>query len=199
MPAAVRDLVPAARSQVNPSPLERWLVPTRSPVRIVAAAWLALRSVFWTLALPGAVAFYAPWRYFGVSHASPDLSNPMHVAGLVVAAAGTAVLVGCIVEFARTGRGTLSPLDPPRQLVVRGLYRYVRNPMYLGVTAIVLGEALLAPSMPLVCYWLLWFGAANSFIIGYEEPALERQFGQSYVEYRRRVGRWIPRRPQPAL
>jgi protein-S-isoprenylcysteine O-methyltransferase Ste14 len=103
------------------------------------------------------------------------------------------LLIACIVEFARRGRGTLSPVDPPRHLVVSGLYQYVRNPMYLSVTTIVLGEVLVTHSLALAIYWSIWFLAVNLFVIGYEEPALRRQFGDSYNEYCRQVGRWIPR------
>lgn len=157
-----------------------------------SSAWLGLRSLLWTILLPGFVAGYAPWRYFGLSKARVDWSDPVHIAALLVIAAGVALLAACIVEFARRGRGTLSPLDPPRHLVVRGLYRYVRNPMYLSVTIIVLGEALLIRSRPLAISWAIWFAFVNLFVIGYEEPTLRRQFGASYDEYTRRVGRWIP-------
>lgn len=77
--------------------------------------------------------------------------------------------------------------------MVRGLYRYVRNPMYLSVTLIVLGEVLLTRSRALLVYWVIWFAAVNLFVIGYEEPNLRRRFGESYERYTRRVGRWIPR------
>jgi protein-S-isoprenylcysteine O-methyltransferase Ste14 len=76
--------------------------------------------------------------------------------------------------------------------VVRGLYRYVRNPMYLSVTTIVLGEAMLTRSSALAVYWVVWFACANLFVIGYEEPTLRQMFGRSYEDYTRRVGRWIP-------
>lgn len=92
------------------------------------------------------------------------------------------------------GRGTLSPVDPPRELVIRGLYRYVRNPMYVGVSLIVLGEAALTRSRALLLYWAVFFAAVNVFVIGYEEPNLRRRFGESYERYTQRVGRWIPRR-----
>lgn len=105
---------------------------------------------------------------------------------------GIVLLATCIFEFARSGQGTLSPVDPPRHLVVRGLYRYVRNPMYLSVTTIVLGEVLLLGSRGLLAYWAIWFLAANLFVIGYEEPTLRRRFGASYDDYARHVGRWIP-------
>jgi len=107
-------------------------------------------------------------------------------------AMGITLLAACIVEFARSGRGTLSPADPPKHLVVRGLYRYVRNPMYLSVTTIVLSEVLLTQSGPLLTYWVIWFVAVNLFVIGYEEPYLRAQFGESYDAYTRQVGRWIP-------
>jgi len=158
----------------------------------MATAGLALRSTLWAVVMPGMVAGYLPWRYLGVRDAHLDPSNPVHIAAGVGIALGAALLIACIVEFARSGRGTLSPLDPPKQLVVRGLYRYVRNPMYLSVTTIVLGEALLTRSSRLLVYWMIFFAAANLFVIGYEEPFLRRTFGASYDAYTRQVGRWIP-------
>ena len=158
-----------------------------------SSAWLALRSLFWTLVLPGFFAGYLPWRFFGLADASVDPLDPAPILGFLCIGAGVALLASCIFEFARSGRGTLSPVDPPRHLVVRGLYRYVRNPMYLSVTVIVLGEALIARSAALAAYWALWFGGANLFVMGYEEPTLRRTFGASYDEYTRRVGRWVPR------
>jgi len=106
---------------------------------------------------------------------------------------GAALLLACIFEFARSGRGTLSPVDPPSVLVVRGLYRYVRNPMYLSVTLIVWGEILLTRSAAMFGYWVVWFAAANLFVLGYEEPALRRQFGSAYERYAAAVGRWFPK------
>jgi protein-S-isoprenylcysteine O-methyltransferase Ste14 len=153
---------------------------------------LALRSLLWTLLLPGLFAGYLPWRFFGLSRVQLDLTNPAHIVGLLCIGAGTVLLGLCIWEFAHSGRGTLSPVDPPRELVVRGLYRYVRNPMYLSVTTIVLGEVLLTRSTALLVYWAVWFAAVNLFVIGYEEPTLRRRFGSSYDNYRRAVGRWIP-------
>lgn len=130
-----------------------------------------------------------------------DAGNPRHWVGLLAIGLGTILLALCIIEFARSGRGTLSPADPPRRLVVRGLYRYVRNPMYLSVTLIVLGEVALTRSRPLLVYWLAWFVAVNLFVIGYEEPTLRRQFGTDYQRYTSAVRRWMPRlqpwRPEP--
>ena len=154
---------------------------------------LFLRSAFWTLAFPGMFAGFLPWRYFGVSEVDFDWRNPVHLLAAVLIALGAALLGWCILDFARRGRGTLSPVDPPKELVVQGLYRYVRNPMYLSVLTIVLGEILFTRSIPLLVYWLGFFGAANLFVMGYEEPYLRGQFGDSYDRYTRTVGRWIPK------
>lgn len=155
--------------------------------------WLAVRSLLWTVLIPGMFAGYIPWRYFGLGDVRLNLHDPIHIAGLLCIGIGAVLLGRCIWEFARSGRGTLAPVDPPRELVVRGLYRYVRNPMYLSVTLIVWGELLLTGSRPLLVYWAIWFLAANLFVIGYEEPTLRRRFGASYERYQAEVGRWLPR------
>jgi len=157
------------------------------------AAWLAIRSLVWTVLFPGLFAGYLPWRYFGLRQVQISLRNPVHLGGLLLIALGTGLLAACIWEFAHRGKGTLSPVDPPSQLVVHGLYRYVRNPMYLSVTTIVFGELVLTRSLVLLIYWMIWFVCVNLFVIGYEEPMLHRQFGESYDRYSRTVGRWIPR------
>jgi len=157
-----------------------------------SSVWLAARSLLWTVLFPGFFAGYVPWRFFGLSRVQVSLSDPVQLLGLLLIGGGAVLLTTCIVEFARSGRGTLSPVDPPRHLVVRGLYRYVRNPMYLSVTAIVLGEVLLTRSRGLALYWAIWFACVNLFVIDYEEPTLRRQFGASNDEYAKRAGRWIP-------
>ena len=162
-----------------------------------SALWLAFRSLAWAVLLPGLFAGYLPWRFFGLSQVDFDSGNPLHLLGLLGIGLGAALLAACIWEFARSGRGTLAPVDPPRELVVRGLYRYVRNPMYLSVTTIVLGEVLLTRSWALLLYWAIWFAAVNLFVIGYEEPTLRYRFGASYERYRQAVGRWRPRFPSP--
>ena len=161
----------------------------RSPIRTV---WLAFKSLLWAMVLPGIIAGYVPWQYLGLREVLPDLRNPLDWVGLLGILVGAILLGVCIWEFARTGRGTLSPADPPRVLVIRGLYRHVRNPMYLSVTLIVLAEALLARSTALLGYWVIWFAAANLFVIGFEEPTLRRQFGSDYDRYTEAVDRWLP-------
>jgi protein-S-isoprenylcysteine O-methyltransferase Ste14 len=158
-----------------------------------ASVSLAARSLLWTVLLPGIFAGYLPWRFFGLGQITWRSLSLASLPGLVVTVLGVALLAACIIEFARRGRGTLSPLDPPRHLVVSGLYRYVRNPMYLSVTTIVLGEVLLTASVALTVYWVIWFACVNLFVIGYEEPTLREQFGKEYDDYARHVGRWMPR------
>jgi protein-S-isoprenylcysteine O-methyltransferase Ste14 len=163
------------------------------------SSWiLALRSLLWVLLLPGFFAGFVPWRYFGLRDVSFDPIDPVHWGGVIAIGLGVVLLGLCVWEFARIGRGTLSPADPPRVLVVQGLYRHLRNPMYVSVTLILVGEVLLTRSRELMLFWGVWFVAANLFVILYEEPTLRRQFGPAYEHYTRAVGRWIPRiRPYP--
>jgi protein-S-isoprenylcysteine O-methyltransferase Ste14 len=125
----------------------------------------------------------------------PAELGAIEVAGLVVGAAGGALALWCILTFAFVGKGTPAPFDPPRQLVVRGPYRFVRNPMYLGAALAVCGAALFYRSIPLLAYAGLFLLATHLFVVGYEEPTLARTFGADYEAYRARVGRWLIRTP----
>ncbi|HSE26914.1 MAG TPA: isoprenylcysteine carboxylmethyltransferase family protein [Gemmatimonadales bacterium] len=154
---------------------------------------LALRSLSWAILFPGIVAGYVPWRWFGLRAVVLDARRPLHWAGVLAAGTGAVLLALCILEFARAGRGTLSPVDPPRALVVHGLYRHVRNPMYLSVTLVLLGEVALTRSPALLAYWIAWFVAVNLFVLGHEEPSLRREFGAEFEAYAANVRRWLPR------
>ena len=154
---------------------------------------LTLRSLLWAVLLPGVFAGYVPWRYFGLRNADVDWREPSHWLAMTAIGLGLVLLIVCIVKFARRGRGTLSPADPPRALVVEGPYRFVRNPMYVAVTSIVLGEALLIRSEGLFICWLIWFLAVNLVVRFYEERTLRRQFGAAYDRYSANVHRWLPR------
>ena len=116
--------------------------------------------------------------------------------GAPVVIVGVAGLLWCIWEFARRGDGTLAPMDPPRFIVRGGLYRVVRNPMYVSVLTALTGEAILFRS-PALIVWAgivaLWF---HVFVVTWEEPRLRRQFGAAHEEYCRAVARWLPRRPR---
>ena len=117
--------------------------------------------------------------------------------GLPLIAVGGWLLVDSIfLRFAHEGQGTLAPVDPPRAVVRGGAFRFVRNPMYIAVVTIIVGEALLFRSWRLLVWAAILFTAFHLFVVGYEEPALRRRFGESYETYRRDSGRWIPRRPR---
>jgi protein-S-isoprenylcysteine O-methyltransferase Ste14 len=157
---------------------------------------LILRSIFFALLLPGTATVLIP--YFIVSRgrtAQWGHWTPWQFINLLLIGIGAGILFRCIWDFAAAGRGTLAPVDPPKHLVVRGLYRYIRNPMYVGVVTVLLGEALLFRSLALMCYVVIFFTVVHLFVVLYEEPALRRKFGESYETYCRQVHRWIPHRP----
>jgi protein-S-isoprenylcysteine O-methyltransferase Ste14 len=159
---------------------------------------LFLRSLFFALILPGSVTLLIPYLLLGPGGVVVREWGALQYVALIASGAGATILIRCIADFARIGRGTLAPVDPPTQLVVRGLYRYVRNPMYVGVFCVLVGEAALFRSGALLLYTAIWFLVVNLFVILYEEPALRARFGESYEQYRRSVGRWIPGRGRPA-
>jgi protein-S-isoprenylcysteine O-methyltransferase Ste14 len=155
--------------------------------------WRQLAAV---VLLPGVVALAVPvaivWRTGGDIIWWPAAA----VLGLALIGFGLVLIVRTIALFAEVGRGTLAPWDPTKRLVVRGPYRYVRNPMISGVLFVLLGEAVLFGSLPL----LIWFGlvlAVNAVYLPLvEERGLARRFGQEYETYRANVPRWLPR-PRP--
>jgi len=153
---------------------------------------LVLRSIVFALLLPGTVTLLIP--YCILSRRAVPHWDAIGLPGLVAILVGATILIWCIADFARVGRGTLAPVDPPKELVVRGLYQYVRNPMYGGVFVVLLGESALFRSTSLLLYTGIWFLIVNLFVMLYEEPTLRARFGESYEQYRRSVGRWIPGR-----
>lgn len=157
---------------------------------------LALRSVFFALVVPGTVTILVPYglgsREVAASLAHWGARQSLALLPIVI---GAAILVRCIWDFAARGQGTLAPIDPPKHLVVRGLYRYVRNPMYVGALVMLLGEAWAFRSVSILAWTVTWFVLINVIVLLYEEPVLTRRFGESYERYRRSVGRWIPGSP----
>lgn len=109
---------------------------------------------------------------------------------------GSLIILRCFWDFAMRGRGTPVPTDPPKELVVTGFYRYVRNPIYVGVVLIFLGHFLWFGYWALLLYTVLAFIGVHPFVLLYEEPTLKKKFGGAYEEYLRQVPRWIPRIPK---
>jgi len=162
-------------------------------MKVMAAA--AGSAVFFGLA-PGVVAGLIPWwltrwqpRELG------EFGVPIRVVGTVLIVAGTIVLLHAFGRFVREGLGTPAPVAPTEHLVVGGLYRYVRNPMYLAVVATIVGQALALGRFDLLWYAAAVFAAIALFVHGYEEPTLSRRFGDEYARYRREVRRWLPTKP----
>ena len=148
---------------------------------VYAALFVSLVLVF----LPARVL-----EWSGVTR--PPQIGAMQVAGGALVVLGSVLALWCVLTFALAGRGTPAPFDPPPRLVVRGPYRFVRNPMYVGAGIALAGAALFYRSPALLAYASLFFVATHVFVVGYEEPALRRTFGAEYDAYCHRVRRWRP-------
>ncbi len=152
------------------------------------------RAVTYAALFIGFVLIYLPGRLLSwTGIVRPAFMEVQQIAGMVIGAVGAAVALWCIFTFATIGRGTPAPFDPPRRLVIRGPYRFVRNPMYIGAGLALASAALFYESWPLLGYAGLFFLATHVFVVGYEEPTLRRTFGQEYEAYCRQVRRWWPR------
>ncbi len=162
----------------------------RGPDKFVPLLKLALFTVF----VPGTVTLWLPYYlYPWVFRPGPTPSLGFRGSGAVVVLLGTMGYFWCAWDFAFAGRGTPAPFDPPKILVARGLYRFVRNPMYVSILMVLLGESLLLKSLLLLRYAAIWLVIVHVFVLLYEEPTLRRKFGASYEQYCKDVGRWIPR------
>lgn len=154
---------------------------------------LLLRNIVFTILQPGVVAGLVPylicrgqWR---------ELWNrPFNLwqyLGIGIFTIGLFIMLDCILRFALEGKGTLSPADPTRALVATGLYRFSRNPMYVGVMLILAGESVFSHSTHLWIYTAIIFTLFHTFIIKIEEPRLKKDFGEAYVQYCQKVRRWL--------
>jgi protein-S-isoprenylcysteine O-methyltransferase Ste14 len=143
--------------------------------------------------------FVSIWTYFMprwfASSRGVTLAPHWNAAAIALFVIGGLIMAKCVWDFAWTGRGTPAPFDPPRRLVVSGLYLFVRNPMYIGMGLVLVGEMLLWPQIAreLVILVIVLWALINGFVMLYEEPHLRDTFGDDYVEYCRSVRRWVPR------
>jgi protein-S-isoprenylcysteine O-methyltransferase Ste14 len=152
-----------------------------------------LKTIIFTVIVPGTVSILIPYWLLSSRSAPPPANfGSLRFLGVLPILLGASIYLWCAWDFTFAGRGTPAPIDPPKTLVVRGLYRYVRNPMYVGVLAIILGEALLFASPRLFGYAAIVFVCFYLFVVLYEEPTLRRKFGESYEKYCRTVPRWLP-------
>ncbi len=172
--------------------MARWQrVPRDLDARRARAAW---GSALYLVVVPGAVAGLVPWWITRWNPRPPFLGLELTRAiGAVLILVGVLELVDSFGRFALQGLGTPAPFAPARHLVVTGAYRYVRNPMYMAVAAIILGEGLLLGDRRLIVYAVFSWLTCHVFVVGYEEPMLRQAFGAEYESFRANVRRWIPR------
>ena len=157
---------------------------------------IALRAAVFILLVPGAVGGWIPFLIAGGAGAVRAWTAD-RVLGLMLVALGWSILLWCTFEFVQRGRGTPSPQSAPTQLVTSGLFRFVRNPMYVGVVTAIAGIALAKRSLGAAIYCTAVALAFHLRVVLYEEPRLRREFGASFDEYRRKVPRWLPRLSRP--
>jgi protein-S-isoprenylcysteine O-methyltransferase Ste14 len=151
----------------------------------------ALGSGVFLVVAPGVMAGLVPWLLTGWDSTDPPLAIAVVGAGLVVG--GTAVVLLAFARFVSEGRGTPAPVAPTDALVVGGLYRHVRNPMYVAVGTTIVGQALLLGRPLLLAYAAAFWAVVAAFVHGYEEPTLDARYGEEYAAYRRAVPAWVPR------
>jgi len=157
------------------------------------AAAIVGSALFFVIA-PGTVAGLVPWWISRWKFRAPFAGQlPLQIAGGVMILAALLVLLDSFARFALEGLGTPAPVFPTRRLIVTGLYRYVRNPMYVGVTSIILGQSLLFGSLRVLEYGALVWLAFHLFVLLYEEPVMRRTFPRDYAVFSKNVPRWTPR------
>jgi protein-S-isoprenylcysteine O-methyltransferase Ste14 len=155
--------------------------------------FVLLRAVTYATLFIGFVLIFLPARFLAWSGvARPPGIGLTQAIGILTTALGAALALWCIISFALLGKGTPAPFDPPRRLVIRGPYKYVRNPMYLGAAIALAGAALFYESAVLASYVAVFLLVTHAFVLWYEEPTLQETFGAEYDAYCSRVRRWWP-------
>ncbi len=153
----------------------------------------AAGSLVFLFVAPGVMAGLLPWLITGWEVDDELAVLPLQVLGALLIAAGVAVILNAFARFVLEGVGTPAPVAPTEKLVVGGLYRHVRNPMYVAVASTIIGQALLLGRPLLLVYAAVFMAVVAAFVHLYEEPTLTRQFGDDYTRYRRAVPAWRPR------
>jgi protein-S-isoprenylcysteine O-methyltransferase Ste14 len=151
---------------------------------------LLLKNLLFSLVVPGTIGVYVPLL---LARGRPPALGLMFLLALAFLALGGVIYAWCVWDFAVFGRGTPAPIDAPKKLVVRGLYRYSRNPIYVGVLTVLVGWAVMFGGANLLIYTLGVGICFHLFVVLYEERHLRRQFGAEYHDYCEKVGRWLPR------
>ena len=158
--------------------------------------WVLFKTLLFTIFVPGTVAIRIPYRVAGPMDIRLAFERSstvrLAVAGFFFLT-GALIYLWCAWDFSVKGLGTPAPIDAPKKLVVNGLYRFVRNPMYVGVACMIAGQSIARSSFAILGYLIFALVCVNLFVLFYEEPHLRRAFGEQYEDYCRHVPRWIPR------
>jgi protein-S-isoprenylcysteine O-methyltransferase Ste14 len=155
--------------------------------------FVIVRALTYAALFIGLVLIYLPSQILSQAGiVRPEMIEIPQMTGMIIGAIGGAIALWCVYTFAAVGKGTPAPFDPPRQLVTRGPYQYVRNPMYIGAGLALIGAVLFYESLSLLGYVGVLFVIVHSFIVWYEEPTLRRTFGDEYEQYYHKVKRWLP-------
>ncbi len=162
---------------------------------MVASTFRWIGAAVFTILVPGTVTVFLPYYILNPSVPEVGAWGPLQLVAAAVLVAGASIYFRCLWDFVVAGHGLPAPVDHPKKLVVSGLYRYVRNPMYVGVLLVIAGEVILLRSIVLVQYALVFLAVIHINILLYEERYLRFRFGESYDENRKNVRRWITGRP----
>ena len=164
------------------------------PLSHLLKMFVLVRAVTYAALFIGFVLVYLPGRFLSWSGVpQPEFVGGPQIGGMLIGAIGAVLALWCLLAFAFIGKGTPAPFDPPRRLVIRGPYRFVRNPMYISAATALAGTALFYQSWSLLVFTGLFLLATHLFVISYEEPTLRRTFGEEYEAYCVQVNRWLVR------
>ena len=162
--------------------------------------FVLIRTLTYATLFIAFVLIYLPARVLAwAGVARPAIMGWPQIGGLIIGSVGAFIALCCVLAFAVIGKGTPAPFDPPRRLVIRGPYRFVRNPMYLGAALALAGAALFYSSAALLAFVALFCWSTHLFVMLYEEPTLRRSFGLEYADYCESVHRWFPGPSAPAI
>jgi protein-S-isoprenylcysteine O-methyltransferase Ste14 len=153
----------------------------------------ALKTLLWSIFVPGTLTTLVPYLLLSsrLELVTVELASFRFI-GLIPIVLGALLYLWCAWDFTFKGKGTPAPFDPPKEMVVKGPYRYVRNPMYVAALLVLIGEAILFESALILVFAVIVFSFFHLWVSFYEEPTLRRKFGASYEKYCLKVRRWIP-------
>jgi protein-S-isoprenylcysteine O-methyltransferase Ste14 len=159
----------------------------------------AIKTLLWSFFVPGTITVLVPYLLLSSQFDSFRINiSIFRFFGLIPILLGVMIYIWCAWDFTFIGKGTPAPFDPPKELVIKGPYQYVRNPMYVFVALVLIGEGIFFETTILFLFAVLAMPLFHLWVVLYEEPTLKRKFGSAYARYCENVRRWLPRRPDRA-